>query len=171
MTSAIGKRKTDPRRGLTLLEIILVMALAVVLVAMVAPNLARFSRSQVLRGEAQWVLEALRTGRDRAAAEATEYRLEVDPNGRSVRLTRNRGGLHIPAEGPAGRPRRMPEGVEIVLDRLDEQELSYVEMLPTGSQTPATIALTDSQGLGLRVQANSPFEPFVLQEGAGEDQP
>ncbi len=73
-------------RGFTLIELILVMALLVVVLAIGAPSLARFFRGRNLDSEAHRFLALARYGRNRAVAEGVPMLLWIDQEQRRYGL-------------------------------------------------------------------------------------
>ena len=66
------------RRGFTLIELILVMALLTVVISLTAPRLSRFFHGRTLDSEARRLLALTRSGQSRAVSEGTPMDLWVD---------------------------------------------------------------------------------------------
>lgn len=83
MTFAIGTRvRARPVvAGFTLIELILVMALFVIVIGIVSPELASFFRGRNLDNEAEQFLSLTRYGRSRAISEGVPVELWIDPRG------------------------------------------------------------------------------------------
>ena len=80
MTFAIGKQRTRAVvAGFTLIELILVMALFVIIIGIVSPELASFFRGRNLDSEAERFLSLTRFGRSRAISEGVPVELWIDP--------------------------------------------------------------------------------------------
>ena len=168
-TSATGSRKTRLPTGMTLMELILVMVLLLLVLATVAPRLGPFSRGRVLVSEAEVVLAMLRTARDRSAAEAVPYRLQVEAG--SCRLVRQAGSAFEPLpDRPDGR-HVLAEGLTMRLERLDASDADFVEFRPTGECTPARVELVDDDHPPAVLTARTALEPFRLIEPGEEDLP
>ena len=71
----------------TLIELILVMAMLVVLMAVMAPSLGNFFRGRTVDGEARRLTSLIRYGRERAISEGTPMLLWIDPQQRAYGLT------------------------------------------------------------------------------------
>jgi type II secretion system protein H len=72
MTSRTGKRRNAKRRqveGFTLIELILVMAIMLIVVAVASPSLSSFFRGRTLDSEARKILAMTRYGQERAVSE------------------------------------------------------------------------------------------------------
>ena len=77
MTLRIGHRSNA--RAFTLIELILVMALLVIVIAVTFPSLQSFFRGRTLESEARRFLTLTRYGQSRAAAEGIPMTLWIDP--------------------------------------------------------------------------------------------
>ena len=66
------------RRGFTLIELILVMALLTIVISLTAPRLSRFFHGRTLDSEARRLLALTRNGQSRAVAEGMPMDLWVD---------------------------------------------------------------------------------------------
>jgi len=73
-----ARRADQARRGFTLIELILVMALLTVLISLTAPKLARFFHGRTLDSEARRLLALTRSGQSRAVSEGLPMDLWVD---------------------------------------------------------------------------------------------
>jgi prepilin-type N-terminal cleavage/methylation domain-containing protein len=78
-TSGRAARFADQaRRGFTLIELILVMALLTVVISLTAPKLSRFFHGRTLDSEARRLLALTRSGQSRAVSEGMPMDLWVD---------------------------------------------------------------------------------------------
>jgi prepilin-type N-terminal cleavage/methylation domain-containing protein len=66
------------RRGFTLIELILVMALLTIVISLTAPRLSRFFHGRTLDSEARRLLALTRSGQSRAVSEGVPMDLWVD---------------------------------------------------------------------------------------------
>ena len=90
MISRIGAKTAGERRAVaafTLIELILVMALMVVIIALLAPSLGNFFRGRTLDSEARRLLALARYGHSRAVSEGVPMLLWLDPDRRSYGLS------------------------------------------------------------------------------------
>src|ERR1017187_2956921 len=77
--SGSAARVTDQaRRGFTLIELILVMALLTIVISLTAPRLSRFFHGRTLDSEARRLLALTRSGQSRAVSEGIPMDLWVD---------------------------------------------------------------------------------------------
>src|SRR5437868_2091951 len=74
-----GNKRVGTGRAFTLVEMVLVMALLVVMLAFVAPSLSRFFRGRNLSSEARRLLALTRYGQSRAVSEGMPMLLWVNP--------------------------------------------------------------------------------------------
>lgn len=84
-----GFRRTA---AFTLIELILVMALLIIVIAAVAPSLSRFFHARNLDTEARRLLALTHYGQSRAVSEGVPMRLWVDANRRTYGLQGEYGG-------------------------------------------------------------------------------
>lgn len=74
-----GVQPTCGRRGFTLIELILVMAVLTVVISLTAPALANFFRGRSLDSEARRLLALTRQGQSRAVSEGVPMELWLNP--------------------------------------------------------------------------------------------
>ena len=78
-TGILRARSVDkPRMGFTLIELILVMAMMLIVLALTGPSLTGFFRGRALDGEARRLLSLTRYAQSRAAAESIPMILWID---------------------------------------------------------------------------------------------
>lgn len=126
-------------RGFSLLELLLVMAIAALMVALVPALLSGVGGSTELRGAVRQLAAGLRAARNEAVTRQHEAVLALDLAQRHFRVTGQ------------PRPYRLPERVAIELftaesERLDEA-IGTIRFFPDGSSTGGRITLS-----GERVQ-------------------
>jgi type II secretory pathway pseudopilin PulG len=154
--------------GLTLLETILVMCLMLTLLALVAPQLDRFSRGRVLRCQAERVLRLLQISRDRSAAECEDYRVNVNVNEATCRLLKRSGATFQRTSDLDGRPLELPSGIGVEIESLGDQgERNCVDFRPTGECTPVRITLRNN-GDQVFLVCRTPLESFMMTESEEE---
>lgn len=94
MTSRTGHRTNAERSGaagFTLIELILVMALMLIVIAVIAPSLSNFFRGRNLDSESRRFLALTRYARSRAVSEGVPMLLWLDPDRRTYGLTEEYG--------------------------------------------------------------------------------
>ena len=121
-----------PRRGFTLIELILVMALLAIAASLSAPRMAAFFRGRSLDQEARRLLSLSHYGASRAVAEGVPVRLWIDAAGGAY-------GLEV----ESGYGRGGESVMEFAVDRdLTLEVLTPDEVLPyedTGGMNPAVV--------------------------------
>lgn len=121
-----------PLRAYTLIEMILVMALLVVAVSMVSPNLSAFIRGRALESEARRLLAVTHAARSRAVAEALPVLLWLDAaTGRYGFERENRAQN----PDPLAQEFTAEDGLHVSFDR--SQRL--IGQTATGSRTPTIL--------------------------------
>jgi type II secretory pathway pseudopilin PulG len=150
---------------MTLVELILVMALMLVLLSMVAPQLGRFSRQRVLDATAESVLALLQRAADRAAAQATPCRVEIDSASSTCRLMEMPQGAWRPLETSWQDQLQLPEGVSIEIQRLDEADQTLAaDFYADGRRSPCLITLTDQSRERIFLHARTAMDAFVITD-------
>jgi type II secretion system protein H len=77
-SEAAARFAYNARRGFTLIELILVMALLTIVISLTAPRLSRFFHGRTLDSEARRLLALTRSGQSRAVSEGVPIDLWVD---------------------------------------------------------------------------------------------
>lgn len=132
--------------GFSLLEMILVLAIAGLVAALVIPTLPGALESARLRGSAGEVRATFTLARTLAVSEARN---------RSVAFDLERGEYGIDGEARKG---ILPEGIRLLAVRLgdaaSERGIVRVRFYPDGSADEAAVALSSSGGGGARVSVD-----------------
>ena len=90
-----GAKPRRPAVAFTLIELILVMALLVIVIATVAPSLSHFFHGRNLDAEARRFLSLTRFGQSRAISEGVPMRLWIDVNRHTYGLQGEYGGSTV----------------------------------------------------------------------------
>lgn len=109
------KRK---QRGVTLLELLVVVAVASVLLAVVFPSVGAGLRTLQLRSAAERLAASARYARDQAVHRQRFYELEIDPQAGTVSVT--------DFEGESRRSFELPGGVRVERILPQETTLPYL---------------------------------------------
>jgi general secretion pathway protein H len=144
------------RRGFSLIELVLVMALLAIAVSVVAPGLSNFFRGRTLDSEARRVLSLAHAGQSRAVSEGLPVLLWVDAGQHSY-------GLEQETTAQAGDPKAVDftvdenlqlEAVNASLVTVNGRSLPAIRFLPDGSideTSPAALRLAGADGSQLWV--------------------
>ena len=165
MTLRTGKHRNANRRqgrGFTLIELILVMAIMLVVLAVASPALSNFFRGRTLDSEARKILSMTRYGQERAVAEGIPVVFWMDVK---------RGIYGLRQE--AGYTEQDPKAVEYDLAR--DLKINVADMPPLTGQAAvnkqnrnndANLPMLRFQPDGF-IDETSP-ESIVIQENTGE---
>ncbi len=120
-------------RGVTLLELLIVLILMVLIAAMALPLFSGGVSGTELKSAARDVASGLRLARDRAVAQRTESMLELNLETRTFRVS------------PDERSHRLPEKIELKLytaqrDLLNEK-IGAIRFFPDGGSNGGRITL------------------------------
>jgi prepilin-type N-terminal cleavage/methylation domain-containing protein len=155
--------RLNKRVGFTLLELVLVMLIAAVLLAVVAPSLHGFGAGRQLDQAAAQLVAIGNWARDRAMQEGRVYRLNMDPVARSYWVTHQDNGGYIRPETDFGRLFLLPDGVGFTWSAPHQEAgVLYAQFFPTGRGESTTIELANRRGAVRRVGALSAAERFSL---------
>lgn len=151
MTLSTGQNKVC-KRGFTLIELILVLALLVVITSIAAPAMAKFIRGRALDSEARRMLALMHAGQSRAVSEGMPMMFWIDAK---------QGGYGLEAETSGQNGDAKAEELSV-----DSTLQVAVLNVGTGTQTtfknlPAIRFLPDGT-----VDENSP-QMLKLQDSAG----
>jgi prepilin-type N-terminal cleavage/methylation domain-containing protein len=158
-------RQPDPRRGLTLLELILVMVILSTVLAMAAPSLRGFFTSRRGDDAAGQILALTQFARSQAISEGLVYRLNFDTRERTCWLTVRKAGTFERLETSFGKAYTVPKDLVIMLEDIEQKDRDvYVEFTPYGTVTPAMIRLIDRRGRALEIACPTVTESFSITE-------
>jgi len=165
-------RSANSRRaaGFTLLELVLVMFLAALVLAMVAPSLSPWARGQRVQDAADQFVAMTRLARTRAVSEGITYRINIDaPSGAYQLMSQANGQDFAAVQSSQGRAFTLPDGMRIELLSPDgtASQQPYVDFYPTGRIAAATVVITPDRGNPITIACPSPAEGFVIAQAAG----
>ncbi|MBR0567250.1 type II secretion system protein [Azoarcus sp. L1K30] len=137
-----GKRRTA---GFTLLELIVVFAIAALLVALAPPAFERMQDAARYRETVGHVFSDLRSARYIAQTEGREAVFEVNLRQKSYRLD-------------GGPVRTVPDGLElratVAASEFDPDRGAGIRFLPGGGATGGSIEIVRASGAGVRVRVD-----------------
>jgi len=145
-TSLAGSEPHRPplaEAGVTLLELVIVLAILSLAVSLVAPRFGNWSDEWTLRSAAERVAQTLRYARTRALFEHSYYVVEIEPRSRTVRVFN-------PASGFA-REFTLPRGVTIEDGEFPEPPLVRIMLPPSGVVEERNLWLSDRRKSKYRV--------------------
>ena len=144
--SLVGNEGRQPRSqeaGVTLLELMIVLAILALAVSLVAPRFGRWSDEWTLRSAAERVAQTLRYARTRALFEQSYYVVEIDPGTHLVRVFNPASGF---LRGFA-----LPRGVAVDDGEHPPPPVMRVLFPPSGVVEERTLWLSNQRGSKFRV--------------------
>ncbi len=130
------------KKGVTLLELIIVMVIIGICAVLVAPNIGNWMPTYRLRGATRDVVSTLRTAQIKAVSINAEYRVRF-PDAASYILERNTGGLFV-AEGVQ---QTLPTGVQFTTFPPG----SNFQFNPNSTASTGSLTLTNTRGSARRI--------------------
>ena len=175
LRSRKGVRSFSDDYGITLIELILVMAILALVAAVAAPRLTGFSEGRKYVGEWNRLTSVLRYARSQAISSGAPVKVEFDQDPVRYRLTEDKRtpgktGLSIPATQSSN----LESGDEHVLPNKLSFEFPedvqrddghvYILFLPDGSvdeQSPSELRLVEVNGAFVRALEHDPVLGYV----------
>jgi prepilin-type N-terminal cleavage/methylation domain-containing protein len=147
--SSVGNERRHPRSqeaGVTLLELVIVMAILSLAMALVAPRFGNWSDEWTLRSAAERVAQTVRYARTRALFEQSYYVVEIEPGTRLVRVFNPASGF--------SRGFTLPRGVKV--DDGEDPSPPVVRFLlpPSGVVEERNLWLSNRRGSKFRVHVD-----------------
>jgi prepilin-type N-terminal cleavage/methylation domain-containing protein len=158
----LTRTRQSLRRGFTLIELILVMAIMAFFAAMIAPSLVAFATNRANNNAATMILALSGYARAQSINEGRTYRLNFDPSSSSVWLTTADGAVFNPPPGDYGTKFQLSGGATMTLDLTPHDDGQYVEFQPSGRTDPGKIWLTNANGGVIEVASDSPTEMYAI---------
>jgi len=148
-TSLVGNEGRHPRwqeAGVTLLELVIVLAILSLAASLVAPRFGNWSDEWTLRSAAERVAQTVRYARTRALFEHSYYVVEIEPETRLVRVFNPTSGF---LRGFA-----LPRGVKV--DDGEDPSPAVVRLLlpPSGVVEERNLWLSDRRGSKFRIHVD-----------------
>ena len=137
------------------------MLVIAVVVAMVAPTFHGTSRGRRTGDTATQIVSLALYARSQAITQGKTYRLNLDPDAGTYELSvRDYDTFEMLGNWSYS----VPEGVQISCDLPAQQDGLYIEFRPTGRTDPATIRVTDDDGIVVEVVCESATELFHIAD-------
>jgi prepilin-type N-terminal cleavage/methylation domain-containing protein len=173
MTSRTGttsRSSRAARRGLTLLELILVMVIICTVLGMAAPSLRGFFSSRRTADAAAQIVALTQFARTQSATEGRVYRLNFDLDEGTYWLTRAEAGAFVELSTEFGREFSLPDGtVAEWEDQPGTPVRDWIEFHPDGRAEAAVLCLTGRQEEVFKVVCETPAEGFRVVAPSEED--
>lgn len=158
-------RQSDGRRGMTLLELILVMMILSTVLAMAAPSLRGFFASRRGDDAAAQILALTQFARSQAISEGIIYRLNFDVQEHTCWLTAQKAGAYERLETSFGKAYPIPQDLVIELEDVEQEDREvYLAFTPYGTVTAGMIRLIDRRGRALEIACPTATESFSISE-------
>ena len=152
-------------RGMTLLELILVMLILSTVLAMAAPSLRGFFTSRRIDDAAAQILALTQFARSQAISEGIVYRINFDTRDRTYWLTAQKAGVFETLETEFGQVYTLPKDIELELEDVEKKDNDvFLAFTPHGTMTAGLIRLTDRSGRVVEVSCPSVTETFSIVE-------
>jgi prepilin-type N-terminal cleavage/methylation domain-containing protein len=153
------------RRGMTLLELILVMLILSTVLAMAAPSLRGFFASRRIDDTAAHILALTQYARSQAISEGIVYRLNFDTRDCTYWLTAQKAGAFESLNTEVGQVYTLPKDIKLELENIEQKDRDvFIAFTPHGTMTDGTIRLIDQGGRTLEVDCPSVTESFSIVE-------
>ncbi|OGP90898.1 MAG: hypothetical protein A2157_05500 [Deltaproteobacteria bacterium RBG_16_47_11] len=129
------------RKGITLVELVVVMAIIAIGAVLVAPSIGAWIPNYRLRGATRDIVSTLRTAQMRAVATNLEYRVDFDVGGKSFILQyQTTAGLQ-----DEGSRQFLPTGVTFVSATFSGS-VSHAVFNPNSTSSAGSVLLRNSRG-------------------------
>lgn len=158
-------RQSGSDRGMTLLELILVMVILSTVLGMAAPSLRGFFTSRRGDDAAAQILALTQFARSQAISEGIIYRLHFDVQDRTCWLTAQKSGTYERLNTSFGKAYTIPKDLALELEDVQKEDRdTFLVFTPYGTVTAATIRLIDRRGRALEVSCPTVTESFSIVE-------
>lgn len=165
-------------RAFTLIELILVMVIISIALGYAAPSLRGWGQGQKLKNAADEFIAATGVARSLAVSEATIYAVEINSgdNTYAVKQIDAATGVKTDAAGSMGGIKSLPETFKITLvsgggstaegTAAAAAGSNVILFYPDARSTPAVVQIESPAGEVIKIQSESPAEPFRKAENA-----
>lgn len=133
MAKTATSRAADRRRGATLAEVLMALAILGLMIGLVGPRLTGAIAGADARLAARHTAQAMAEGRARAMASGADVVVAIDAQERELRIA------------PAGPVRRLPAGIGIAMDVAESEaraQTGGVRFYPDGGATGGVFRFT-----------------------------
>ena len=151
MTFIAPQRGLSPARGLTLVEMLLVVSIIGILAGSVVVSFAGRREGHALRAATEELAAAIRFAEAQSRLQGIAHRVWFDRRDGAFRVERLRDGVFVAVAGRAGRERRPIEGVRITgtIDALAGPDPALTSLVfdPRGERFTGRVGLKARDGL------------------------
>jgi prepilin-type N-terminal cleavage/methylation domain-containing protein len=161
----VNRRQPEAGKGMTLLELILVMLIMSSLLAVAAPSLRGFFSSRRIDDAATQILALTQFARSQAISEGVVYRLNFDTRDRTYWLTAQKAGVFERLDTEFGQTYTLPKDLKLELEDVEQKDRDvFLAFTPHGTMTAGIVRLTDQSGRTLEVSCPAVTESFSIME-------
>ncbi len=136
------------KKGVTLLELVVVMAIIAIGAVLIAPNIGAWIPNYRLKSATRDVVSALRTAQMKAVSTNTEYQVSFDQGAGSYILQRNTGGGFF----DEGARTFLPTGIQISAITFPG---SNAQFNPNSTSSTGGITLSNTKGASKTITLTS----------------
>jgi len=155
----------QPDRGMTLLELILVLLILSTVLAMAAPSLRGFFASRRIDDAAVQILALTKLARSQAISDGVVYRLNFDTRDRTYWLSAQKAGVFESLDTEMGRVYTLAKDIKLELEDIEQKDQEvFLAFTPHGTMTAGTVRLIDQSGRTLELTCPSVTESFSIME-------
>ncbi len=162
--------KDKGQRGVTLLELILVMVVLCTVLALAAPSMRGFFTSRAESDLANTMVALLNYASTQSISESNYYRFNYNSDKRQYWLTSMQDSSYELLDNDYGQKFDIPREIEIDTEDMDRAEGSYyIEFSPLGTKTVCRMRLQNPQKDITDILCLSSTEPFQIIEYKPDD--
>src|SRR4051812_17314628 len=157
----------NPRRGFTLMELVLVLVILTIAMAMAAPSLRNFWKGNRIKDAGEQLGYITRLARTQAISDGAVYRLGIDQGGTGYALyvQQATGFVLIPSNNFL-----LPEETHVEVTKADGSSTDHIDFFPNGRTEPGSIRLLAAGYNDIVLTCPSPTETFSLVRPDGSVQ-
>lgn len=144
-----------------MIELILVLMVLGIAIGIAAPSLKGWGMNGKIRDASQQFISATRYAQSQAAADATTYRLTIDPAQGVYTLSKLDANTWTPAGNEFSQPTALPDGFQIQLVS-GGSDANAIDFYPDLRATPAVVRFIAPTGVTGEVRCDYPASSFAI---------